>query len=424
VAIIKDDDKNGFRSMGDTLLASNLLGFYSGWLTVAFDQPLIIKKDETVTVFVLTSIAVDAELYRSFGIYIESADVTNGIISKSTLGESLTKSYIGGVPDHIILDGAFADWENIDIVQDNSGESIKLSTDFSKFSITNDTESVYFYFEVADKLMEGTRVPADPSYYSLRPAEIQDSDYDGVPDFFDPNPQYAYDSDGDGLADDYEIVISGTNATLPDTDGDGWMDADDIAPLDPDIPRTIPQQLPTKLKNGKDTANIFIDTDRNLLTGFRVNTPSNPMGADYMIEITGKHGFILSKELYEYDGSMYDWTWQLKRDIPVEKDRSRLEAQLEFDEIGILSSSGMDVYFWINDWSKKNGDEADNALNYKPGQSLIPKGPSRDRATRATTSNQYPTSISNEDGDALSVTDVDEAANGDSVYAFTGKDSA
>ncbi|UCH88794.1 MAG: PKD domain-containing protein, partial [Thermoplasmata archaeon] len=51
-----------------------------------------------------------------------------------------------------------------------------------------------------------------------------DSDDDGVTDEYDPNPFSNIDSDLDGLSDDYEDVISKTNKTLSDSDGDGWDD--------------------------------------------------------------------------------------------------------------------------------------------------------------------------------------------------------
>ena len=67
---------------------------------------------------------------------------------------------------------------------------------------------------------------------------IDDFDSDGVTNDLDPNPYINKDSDSDGLSDDYEEVISGTNLTNSDTDGDGYDDGleieKDTDPLDKD----------------------------------------------------------------------------------------------------------------------------------------------------------------------------------------------
>ena len=61
---------------------------------------------------------------------------------------------------------------------------------------------------------------------------IIDTDGDGVADEIDPHPNDATDTDNDGWSDDYENVISHTNASYPDTDGDGFLDPDDPDPLE------------------------------------------------------------------------------------------------------------------------------------------------------------------------------------------------
>jgi hypothetical protein len=43
------------------------------------------------------------------------------------------------------------------------------------------------------------------------------------------------DSDGDGWSDWYEVNVSHTSPTNPDTDGDGVIDSIDRAPLDSTI---------------------------------------------------------------------------------------------------------------------------------------------------------------------------------------------
>jgi hypothetical protein len=331
---------------------------------MSFTNPLTILEDETVTIFVLVSISNTAKLYNTISITLIDAEVVNGIISKSTLGETLTKSYIGSVPENIIIDGAFADWENIEKITDTRGDSGTLSTDLSEYSITNDTESIYFYFDVLGEMMKGAHVPEDPTFYSLGYIQQPDTDGDGVHDSIDPNPRTSWDSDGDGLADDYENIISKTNSTQPDTDLDGWMDGEDLAPLDPEIPNNLPPELAKPLLAGADTAHIFIDTDKNMYTGYRVFTPGAYIGAEYLIEITGKYGYIISSELLSYAGTGFDWEWDFLGNAPVGKDLSQLETKLDFNDIGTLSDEGYDVLFHISDWSKNNEDWFDSIFSH------------------------------------------------------------
>ncbi len=63
-------------------------------------------------------------------------------------------------------------------------------------------------------------------------ADQADSDHDGVGNACDTVDDGNLDSDGDGLTNSEEFEL-GTNPTNPDTDGDGYNDGNDAAPLNP-----------------------------------------------------------------------------------------------------------------------------------------------------------------------------------------------
>ncbi len=67
---------------------------------------------------------------------------------------------------------------------------------------------------------------------------FEDYDNDGLNNDLDPHPYSRYDFDQDGLSDDYELIISNSNLSNPDTDGDNFNDGEEVekgtGPLDPD----------------------------------------------------------------------------------------------------------------------------------------------------------------------------------------------
>jgi parallel beta-helix repeat protein len=57
---------------------------------------------------------------------------------------------------------------------------------------------------------------------------INDYDNDNVNNNLDPNPYSRIDQDEDGISDDFEIVLSHTNISNPDTDGDDYPDGHEV----------------------------------------------------------------------------------------------------------------------------------------------------------------------------------------------------
>jgi hypothetical protein len=210
-------------------------------------------------------------------------------------------------------------------------------------------------------MMGGSTVPLKPIFN----ANFKDTDGDGVPDNQDPNPESNIDSDFDGWSDDYEKIISGTDWTNADSDGDDLTDSEDLAPRDPNISWDLPEiELPTIL--GQDTARIFIDSDRDISTGY--HTIGLPIGADYMLEIAGKYGYIFNSNYQRFIGTegTDDWNWEFVEDITVGTDASQLETQINLNKLDIFTNQepttdniGIDIFFHITDWANEIEDISD-----------------------------------------------------------------
>jgi len=109
------------------------------------------------------------------------------------------------------------------------------------------------------------------------------------------------------------------------------------------------KEVPT----GEDAAYIFIDSDGNADTGYSPDFSEGrfPVGADYMVKVTGKNGQILKRTLYSHSGSRGEWRWNSIGSVSAEVDFSRMEVGVDLSTIGMSSSSPYAVYFYTTDWT-------------------------------------------------------------------------
>jgi hypothetical protein len=310
---------------------------------------------------------------------IQGSSIEIGFTDKSQVDSSAdivtltgvpAKYFIEQAPQQIEIDGAFGDWNSVDSYTDIDAETVvndNINISTNKFSY--DSEEAYFYYEVEGSMLGGSMVPAGSYFlYPGDPEDLIDSDGDGVPDIDDPHPNNATDTDGDTLPDDYETEVIHTNHTNIDTDGDGWMDHVDLAPLDPDIPRFIPEIVPPPLLQGKDVARIFIDTDQNTNTGFKFL--QEDMGADYMVEITGKYQHILERSLFRFEGfDKFGWNWSLIGTPDAAIDIHRMESAVKLSDINLKPGDGFKLYYFMTDWSA-HSDKSNGTINYEPTGTL------------------------------------------------------
>ncbi|MCK5559232.1 MAG: lamin tail domain-containing protein, partial [Thermoplasmata archaeon] len=165
----------------------------------------------------------------------------------------------------------------------------------------------------------------------------------------------------------------------PDTDGDDVLDRVDLAPLDPSIGWHQPSGKVATIQ-GQDTVHIFIDTDCDATTGY--HSPWMPVGADYMIEVVGKYGYVFSSSYQRFIGTPSDeWNWSFINNINVGTDAECLETQINLKKLGIiqdnnfapLSNRSIDVFFHITNWANSTEDCSDCVLNNLEGLKETPR---------------------------------------------------
>ncbi len=101
--------------------------------------------------------------------------------------------------------------------------------------------------------------------------------------------------------------------------------------------------------NGTDFIRFFLDADGNASTGYRIGG----LGADYLVEITGKNGLILSALAMRFSGaSPYDWKWSSLGPAQAAKDQAHIEAELR----GVLITNVSRAYFEASAWNGAHDD--------------------------------------------------------------------
>lgn len=277
-----------------------------------------------------------------------SITMDNGYFWKKSIGEN-RKAYVRSVPATLVkVDGAFGDWENMSMETDDM-DCINAHIDVRQFArYANPADEMFFYMRLSDAALSGTLVPArTPDYSGMSIA--QDTDRDTVPDNLDPMP---YDFNNDGVAD---------GETQNDVDGDEIKDypyGNDYW-LNTTIPNDsrFPQEFRGKFVSvyigpgaqadeiaGMDFIRLYVDTDANSSTGLYMN-PN--MGAELMLEITGRSMRVLSSELYDWHGK-----WEKAGTFPAEN----FNRQIEFGGIKLSDIERARFYIQCSDWYG-NADE-------------------------------------------------------------------
>ena len=84
-------------------------------------------------------------------------------------------------------------------------------------------------------------------------------------------------------------------------------------------------------RSGEDVLRIYIDSDLSISTGLSMVRATKTIGADYLIDVRGVNGKIMSKSIQMYDGT--DWILA-GEDISVAKDAQQLELSVPTTSIG------------------------------------------------------------------------------------------
>jgi len=338
-------------------------------ITFNFEPAIEISMDDSIT----WHIAVDIKNSngRTLGASIinpGNVKIENGTVSLRRMPSDHELGYLGIVPINTTIDGGFSDWTTP--VSDLDGSPVSNpDIDIHSYDFVVDNNFFYFYLKVEGALMNGTLVPYWNQVTGETPTVVGpfDSDLDTIPDTFDPLP---FNFDNQGLDD---------NQTNNDVDEDGikdhpygsdyWLNTTILndTGIPPDywgieVNRYIgPMEKPSVL--GEDVIRIYLETANNSGNGYLLkNPPLGVMYADYLIEIKGKNGNILSNNLLGFNGQnpgIWDWEFIMNID-ELEKDCSQIEGKMDKTLSGISSISY--AFIDMSDWDLNRDEIADREM--------------------------------------------------------------
>ena len=205
---------------------------------VPLTEPLEVREGYGRLLTVMVK-ADTGQIGNSFGLGLnaEGVETHDSTVTVDEAQYGAKVAYIGALPSGIVIDGAFADWDNGYVVSDRSGD-VQLpngsleqhaSIDIQEYGMHVDAKDVAMYLGVKDYMMNGTILPKD--------------------------------------------------IRLP-------------------VPSTGLPSLTSAELLGTDIAGAVIDSDWNVSTGANVN---GAIGADYLVLITGKKGRVVLSEIYSWN---------------------------------------------------------------------------------------------------------------------------
>ncbi len=102
-------------------------------------------------------------------------------------------------------------------------------------------------------------------------------------------------------------------------------------------------------KSGEDILRIYIDSDMNKSTGARIVREGKVIGAEYLIDIQGSDGNIVSKAFMKYDGSNFV---SAAGTIYAGKDLQRIELGVPIASIG--GNTSISTIIETTDWKQRS----------------------------------------------------------------------
>jgi hypothetical protein len=273
------------------------------------EEPLSVSNNENKQLNLNLELAEGVKNSKVIDLEISNIDYSSNDPNLPVIISSDTHlKYIGEAPAEVVIDGAFGDWIDKQVYVDKDLKQIQNSNvDIKEYQISTSPDMLSFCFVVSGQVLEGTYSPIESNYKLIKEPE-QEVDID-----------------------------SQQKPRLEPTDNDHLKMDELNSNLD---------------LLGLDSAYIFIDADNNIRSGYYL--PSEALGAEYMIEITGKAGRVISNKYFEYNGNGDDqssWVWSDLGFVKVGKDDKRLEAQVPFSKLGIKEDSGFELFFHISSWS-------------------------------------------------------------------------
>jgi hypothetical protein len=281
-----------------------------------FRTPIMIPDHDEVSINVMINLSDSVASGSTLGIKLNELSATNATVTINHISQQLT--YLDEIPKQIIIDGAFGDWWDVPKCQDIDENIMANSNlDIQDYAIQGDEEKLNFYFSVGGELLATINSPIHLA--------VGKNNYIKEPI-------------------DYKV---NTNT------------------LKPQPQRNLPPEL-----IARDRLHIFLDIDQNVSTGYQADWLH--LGAEYMVQVTGRNGVINNHALNRYslpkqipNGSA--WSWQFISTTPVAKDLSQLEASIDIDNLGIDIYAGVDVCFILSNWDTSITDSSENLnIQYIP----------------------------------------------------------
>ncbi|MEM4161144.1 MAG: sialidase family protein, partial [Thermoplasmata archaeon] len=277
-----------------------------------------------------------------FGLTIHSIEVSDGYFWKKSAGTN-NRAYVESPPASAKIDGAFGEWSPGALTNDYD-DTKNPSIDLRQIGkIVENTGSIFFYLQMAGEAFAGRAIPESTPEFSGIVVE-SDSDRDTIPDSQDPLP---FDFNNDGIPD-----ASSNN----DVDGDGVMDypygtdyyLNTTIPDDQRFPQEWrgkfvsiyigPISQPSGMLAGLDYVRVYVDADANASTGYGVSVG---IGAEMLLEITGREGEIFSSAVYEWKGK-----WMEAGELSA----AHFGKQVEFGGVKLTNPGIARYYLIASDW--------------------------------------------------------------------------
>ncbi|MEW5937587.1 MAG: right-handed parallel beta-helix repeat-containing protein [Candidatus Thermoplasmatota archaeon] len=242
-------------------------------------------------------------------------------------------AYVRDAPHRIAIDGAFGDWNAVEKHSDAAGDAGTPTIDIRQTASVGMGNSTFFYVEVGGKILDGTRIPERNSVAT--------------------EPAGSSGNEGSGGAEG--------GAPIP------------VLYLPP--------------LYGEDALRIFVDADNDPLTGYAIadnalvrsspgvivsGIPGDTIGADYMVNVTGKDGTIWTSEVLRFSGTYRtQWQWSAFSATEAANDDMRIEVGIEG-----LNLTGMPLLVQAKGW--KHEDRA--SLSIETMASALTRSISRTEA--------------------------------------------
>lgn len=344
------DDGDGMRDAGDLDLGAAVVA--NGRASF----PVAITIASPATLFITAYIG-SLPPNETFGIGFQGLS-TNATVTLA--GRDPHLAYLGQVPGPTI-DGAFGDWAGTVWSRDPVGDvANRTPRGFLVNANIDITEAASYvgsdvsvYLRVDGTMLGGIDVPNLRARFP-GPTDA-DSDLDGVPD----NVEFPL---GTVLPQDFNNDNTTDAETLGDVDGDGVLDY----PSGPDIwlNTTIPAWYPppyagrpvsryvgpvaTPVFEGVDSAIVYVEADGSIATGLPTSFGPTTLGLDWAIVVLGRHGQIVSSELYRYRPATAI-PWERVVGVPSAVDAHRLEVAVPALLLNL--SANYEVIYYTTDWT-------------------------------------------------------------------------